>query len=117
MAKNYEFAVLLDFYGDLLTEKRRDFVSLYYNEDLSLAEIAENEGLSRQGVRDTIKRAEEQLLEWEERLHLARMFRTLSEKSHRLSELAARLSAVGGEEQQCIAAELQSIAQELQELG
>lgn len=117
MAKNYEFAVLLDFYGDMLTDKRRDFINLYYNEDLSLAEIAENEGLSRQGVRDTIKRAEEQLLAWEERLHLARMFRILSEKSHRLSELAARLSAVGGEEQQRIAAELQSIAQELQELG
>jgi len=51
MAKNLQIAVLLDYYGELLTEKQRDFISLYYDEDLSLAEIAENEGITRQGKR------------------------------------------------------------------
>ena len=77
MAKNMEIALLFDFYGDMLTDKQRDVVELYYNDDLSLAEIAENEGITRQGVRDSIKRAESQLLEMEERLGLARRFREM----------------------------------------
>ena len=79
MAKNMEIALLFDFYGDMLTDKQRDVVELYYNDDLSLAEIAENEGITRQGVRDSIKRAESQLLEIEERLGLARRFREMRE--------------------------------------
>ena len=63
MGKNLEIALLLDFYGEMLTEKQRDMVHYYYNDDLSLAEIAENEGITRQGVRDSIKRAEAQMLE------------------------------------------------------
>ena len=77
MAKNLEISLLLDFYGDVLTEKQRDVVELYYNEDLSLAEIAENEGITRQGVRDSIKRAELQLLNLEEKLGLAQRFRAI----------------------------------------
>lgn len=65
MANNVEITILLDFYGDMLTAKQRDFINLYYNDDLSLAEIAENEGITRQGVRDAIKRAEGQLYEME----------------------------------------------------
>ena len=79
MAKHMEIALLFDFYGDMLTDKQRDVVELYYNDDLSLAEIAENEGITRQGVRDSIKRAESQLLEMEERLGLARRFREMRE--------------------------------------
>ena len=75
VAKNFEVInVLLDFYGDMLTDKQRSFIELYYNDDLSLAEIAENEGITRQGVRDAIKRAESQLYEMEERLGLAKRF-------------------------------------------
>ena len=58
MAKDLGITILLDFYGDMLTEKQRDFLGYYYNDDLSLSEIAENEGITRQGVRDSIKRAE-----------------------------------------------------------
>ena len=68
MANNVEITILLDFYGDMLTAKQRDFINLYYNDDLSLAEIAENESITRQGVRDAIKRAEGQLYEMESRL-------------------------------------------------
>lgn len=74
VSKNLEISLLYDFYGDMLTDKQRDVVELYYNNDLSLAEIAENAGITRQGVRDSIKRAESQLLEMEERLGLARRF-------------------------------------------
>jgi len=75
VAKNFEVInVLLDFYGDMLTDKQRAFIEYYYFDDLSLAEIAENEGITRQGVRDAIKRAEGQLFEMEERLGLAKRF-------------------------------------------
>ena len=70
----YRMAMLFDFYGDLLTERQREFYDLYYNEDLSLAEIAENYGLSRQGVRDVIVRAEAAMSEIEEKTHIIRRF-------------------------------------------
>ena len=56
--QTYRMTMLYDFYGELLTDRQREFFDLYYNEDLSLAEIAENAGISRQGVRDVIVRAE-----------------------------------------------------------
>ena len=74
MAKDLPVSVPLDFYGDMLTEQQRDVIDLYYNDDLSLAEIAQNEGITRQGVRDSIKRGEAQLFEMEERLGLAKRF-------------------------------------------
>ncbi len=70
MSKNLEISVLCDIYGALLPEKQRDAIDLYYNEDLSLAEIAEQVGISRQGVRDQIKHGENQLLELEKALNL-----------------------------------------------
>ena len=77
MSKNLEIAFLLDFYGEMLTDKQRDMVDYYYNEDLSLAEIAENEGISRQGVRDSIKRAECILLDLESKIGWAGRYREL----------------------------------------
>ena len=94
MSKNLEIALLLDFYGDMLTEKQRSMVDYYYNDDLSLAEIAENEGISRQGVRDSIKRAEAQMLEMEERLGLYRRFRHISEDVQEIWELAKAIRSV-----------------------
>ena len=81
MAKNLEISVLLDFYGEMLTEKQRDYLGYYYNDDLSLGEISENENITRQGVRDIIKRAENQLFEMERCLKLAQKFKEL-EKGH-----------------------------------
>ena len=77
MAKDYSIVLLLDFYGELLTEKQREFLEYYYNEDLSLAEIALHEGITRQGVRDAIKRAEHSLSEMENRLALASRFSSM----------------------------------------
>ena len=79
MSKNLQISYLLDFYGDMLTDKQQEVMEQYYNDDLSLAEIAANLGITRQGVRDSIKRAESQLLEYEDRLHLAARFRRIEE--------------------------------------
>lgn len=74
MAKDLKTIQLFDFYGDLLTENQANVIDLYYNEDLSLAEIAEPAGISRQGVRDAIVRGEHQLKEFEEKLGLVKKF-------------------------------------------
>ena len=68
MKDNLNTSLLLDFYGNLLTEKQRDALDMYYNMDLSLGEIAEEIGVTRQSVRDTIKKGEERLFLFEERL-------------------------------------------------
>lgn len=62
--------MLFDFYGDLLTDKQKEYYDLYHNEDLSLTEIAEKVGISRQGVYDTITRAEKTLTDIEEKTEL-----------------------------------------------
>lgn len=74
MEKNMELSLLLDFYGELLTEKVRRATELYYNDDLSLSEVAEDMGITRQGVRDLIKRAEGNLYGYEEKLGLYKRF-------------------------------------------
>lgn len=80
MGKDLSIAMLYDFYGELLTPKQAQAIDLYYNEDLSLAEIAEPLEISRQGVRDAIKRGEKLLLSMEERLGLVNRFMDLEEK-------------------------------------
>ena len=85
--KNLGISVLLDHYGAMLTDKQRDVIDLYYNQDLSLAEIAEHEGISRQGVRDNIKRGEAFLLEMEEKLHLAQKMGDLLEVIETVNQL------------------------------
>ena len=96
MAKNMEISLLFDFYGDMLTEKQRDVVELYYNDDLSLSEIAENEGITRQGVRDSIKRAEAQLLEMEDRLGLARRFHDIRDALESIRQAAREIQDLNG---------------------
>lgn len=79
MQKNLEISVLLDFYGDALTPKQREVIEFYYNEDLSLAEIAQIEGITRQGVRDSIKRGESAMNELEQKLGIVARFRRMQE--------------------------------------
>lgn len=73
-SKDMKLGYLLTFYRDLLDERTERIMSSYYEDDLSLAEIAEGVGISRQGVRHIIKRAEENLLLFEEKLGLADSF-------------------------------------------
>ena len=86
-SKDLTVSILLDAYGLLLTERQRELVDLYYNEDLSLAEIAAEVGISRQGVRDSIKKAEEELFFLEENLHLHERTLKIAEISERLRQL------------------------------
>ena len=82
--KNLEINYLLDFYGEVLSERKREVLEMYYNEDLSLAEIASDIGISRQGVRDIIKKSEDELVYLEEKLGLLKKFRSLQAKADRL---------------------------------
>lgn len=88
LAKDLSVSVLLDFYGELLTPKQAESLDLYYNQDLSLAEIAEDTGVSRQGVRAFIKQGEAHLINFEEKLGMAKRF---AEISRLVSEVEAEL--------------------------
>ncbi|MCQ2385884.1 MAG: DNA-binding protein [Clostridia bacterium] len=89
--KDLRIAFLLDFYGDVLSEHERRVLEMYYCDDLSLGEIAEHEGISRQGVRHTVKKGEEELLRLEERLGLARQSQSQKDEAKQLLALAERL--------------------------
>ena len=86
--KNLTLAPLLDWYGALLSERHRTLLDLYYNQDYSLAEIAAEVGISRQGVRDGVKKAEEELLFLESHLHLAARAEAVLSAGERLCERA-----------------------------
>lgn len=89
--QTYRMSMLYDFYGDLLTDRQKEFYDLYYNEDLSLAEIAENYGISRQGVRDVIVRGEAALTEIEDKTHLIRRFHEMHRQLASVEAAADRL--------------------------
>ena len=97
-------AMLLDFYGDLLTAKQRECFDLHYNEDLSLSEIAEQGGISRQGVWDNIRRAQAALDEMEEKTGLVRRFSKIDSAIERLSRQLEELC-------QCTDGQAQTLAQ------
>ena len=90
--KNLQIGFLLDFYGDILSERKRTVMDMYYNEDLSLAEIAAEIGISRQGVRDLIKKSEEELKFYEEKLGLSEKLRKTETHAKSLLSLADKLS-------------------------
>ncbi len=87
--KNLNIGYLLDFYGDLLSERKKSAMEMYYNEDLSLAEIAQEMGISRQGVHETIKKSEEELLFYEEKLGLAKRLLKVEKYADDLVRLSA----------------------------
>lgn len=85
MSKNLYISALLDVYGEFLSAKQKTLTEHYYNDDLSLSEIAENEGISRQAVSDLIKRAEAQLISFEEKCRYCENFsklKCLSQKAN-----------------------------------
>ena len=89
--QTYRMTMLFDFYGELLTDRQKEFFDLYYNEDLSLGEIAENNGISRQGVRDVIVRAEAILTDLEDKTGLIKRFHTMSEQLKQVYSDAQKL--------------------------
>ena len=92
--QTYRMTMLFDFYGELLTERQKEFFDLYYNEDLSLSEIAENNGLSRQGVRDVIVRAEAAMQEIEDKTGLIRRFMLMRSNIDEIQNAAAELKTI-----------------------
>ena len=104
--KDLKIGFLLDFYGEVLSDRKRLVLDYYYNADLSLAEIAEEIGISRQGVRELIKKAEEELSFYEEKLGLAARFRNTQAHAERLLALMEHAE---------VSAELKEAAQQLAE--
>ena len=101
VTKNLEISILLDYYSGMLTDKQREVVQWYYNDDLSLAEIAEHTGITRQGVRDSIKRAEAQLIDCELRMGLRSRFESIQKHLDEITEQAIQVQdevskAMGG---------------------
>ena len=86
--KNLRIAFLLDFYGEVLGERTRELLEMYYCDDMSLAEIADAVGITRQGARGGIKKGEEELLFLEEKLGLAARHRLITEEARELISLA-----------------------------
>ncbi len=118
--KPLEMSLLFDFYGETLTEKQRELFDLYYNEDLSLAEIAEHAGITRQGVRDSIKRAEHALREMEEKLGLVARYGGTERCAEELMQEVERLRALNADtlhssEAEAIASRMASLLDQLRQ--
>ncbi len=92
--QTFRMTMLYDFYGEILTERQKEFYDLYYNEDLSLSEIAENYGISRQGVRDVIVRAEAVMTEIEDKTGIVKRFMGLRGKIDAIEAAAAELKEI-----------------------
>lgn len=92
MEKNYEFTLLLDFYGDILTQKQKELSEMYYNEDMSLTEISEIEGITRQGVRDCIKRSEQIMLDMEQKVGFCKKFAQYRAGAQKIIEIASQVA-------------------------
>ena len=88
--------MLFDFFGDLLTEKQREYFDLYHNEDLSLSEIAEKAGISRQGVYDVITRAEKSLAEMELKTGVVKRWHSMRADIEMAVDLARELLRLSG---------------------
>ena len=91
MEKNVEVSILLQIYGNLLTENQVSVLDDYYNNDLSLSEIAENNNITRQAVRDNIKKGEQKLFEFEEKLGV--MKKTMIQEQ-KISEILAKITTI-----------------------
>ena len=113
--KDLKIGLLCDFYGRMLTDKQREATAMYYDDDLSLAEIAEHVGITRQGVWDSIKRAESILTELEEKLGLAARFTELTNRVEQIKDKAEQIRQIN--HKRAISAELDLFADEIIKLS
>ena len=93
----FHMSLLFDFYGDLLTDKQKELSDLYYNEDLSLTEIAEHAEISRQGVRDAIVRAESILRDIEDKVGLVKKYSGYEGKLIKIREEAGYIASLNAD--------------------
>ena len=115
--KALRMTMLFDFFGDMLTEKQREYFDLYHNEDLSLSEIAERDGISRQGVYDIINRAEKILVQLECKTGAVYRWGQTRVELRRAQDLAQELLRLSGDEGEKIALELIDILKGLLDDG
>ena len=94
MEKKVEISILLEIYGKLLTDKQYNYMNDYYNEDLSLSEIAENEGITRQAVMRILQKTSKKLEEYEEKLQIMNKQKQIKEnlKLNKLDEIEKLLN-------------------------
>ena len=107
-----EQALLYDFYGELLTAHQKNIYEQFVLEDLSLSEIAEDAGISRQGVHDLIKRCNKTLEGYEAKLHLVERVLSVKEKVHRMNTLLEEQEKISTEE---LIREIKGISSEILE--
>ncbi len=103
--KKLTLTILFDFFGELLTAKQREYFDLYYNEDMSLSEIAENAGISRQGVRDMLVRSENALLDYEAKTGVVARFLSMRQSVDEIGDLLRRARDVSGGEASALISE------------
>ncbi|MBQ7160523.1 MAG: DNA-binding protein [Clostridia bacterium] len=109
LEKNIDLSMLLDFYGDMLTDKQRETVEMYVNDDLSLSEIADITGLTRPGVRDRIVKSEAALREYESKLGLLHRFLTVRGEIERITDRLEEIAANSGVDLRDVINELRRI--------
>ena len=114
MEKKVEISMLCQIYGKLLTEKQFDYINDYYNNDLSLSEIAENYGITRQAARDNIKKGENKLFEYEEKLQIMKTTLNTEKKIVKILSQISTIQTVYTDEK--IADILENIKNELDEI-
>ncbi|MCL1935599.1 MAG: hypothetical protein FWF57_04385 [Defluviitaleaceae bacterium] len=102
MEKHIRLGILYDFYGELLTEKQQKMFEMYYNENLSLREIAEDMNITYQAVRDNIKRAENSILEYEEKLEIFKKYKLRKQKLENLIEEINLIDALNSKKQKIL---------------
>ena len=112
--KSVEMVMLYDFYGATLTEKQSRFFDLFYNEDMSLSEIAENENITRQGVRDAILRAENILRDMEAKLGLYAKYGNICAGLAKIADLAQEIKRINSEK--FLSGEIDDLAREITSL-
>ncbi|MBQ2803242.1 MAG: YlxM family DNA-binding protein [Lachnospiraceae bacterium] len=98
MDRIFERNLLYDFYGELLTAHQRNVYEAVVYNDMSLSEIAEEQGISRQGVHDLIKRCDKLLQDYESKLHLVERFTKAKEKIHQIDKLTRGLEEMSEKE-------------------
>ena len=110
--KDLKVSLLLDFYGGILTDKQLDALELYYNEDLSLAEIAQHTKITRQGVRESIKRGEAILFEMEEKLGFYKKYHNIGEKVSEVLNLTENIRDINS--RHCRSVEISEFCDDIQ---
>jgi Uncharacterized protein conserved in bacteria len=117
MEKNMGISLLLDFYGEILPERQREVLDMYYNDDYSLSEISEIVAISRQGVRSAIKKGEDTLSELENKLKLLERFTEVKSQSEKIAAVLEKVADKLNEDNNAAYDDVKSIINEIKILS